>query len=126
MLMDPVFSDLITELRTEDPRYADEAYLFVAQAVQNALLAARRVESRARHITASEIVETAGAVAASEYGALAEMVLADWGIKTNTDISNIVYKLIGANVFAAGPDDAPEQFDAATPIVDVIHQLTER
>lgn len=123
MSVDPIFSDLVDHIRSHDPRYAAAAYAFVERSVQGAITAVRHQESQGRHITADEIIESVAVTAEAEFGPLAEVVLQDWGIVASADIGNIVYHLIEARIFEAGPNDHPEHFQQTVALFDLIHHL---
>ena len=101
------FEQEIAELARESGRYRPEAYSFVVEALQ---FAVERVGQR-RHLTAAELTAGLLKYAEQQYGALAETVLADWGVRSASDVGNLVYQMIDAALLSASPQDHKEDFD---------------
>ncbi len=89
-----------------DSSYAPEAYFLIRDTVT---FAQSRQEVH-RHLTAGELVDYLIEFASGEYGPLARPVLAEWGLLGPDDVGKIVYKLIGAGILSASPEDRPEDF----------------
>ena len=53
--------------------------------------------------------------AAQEYGVIAPEVLHSWGIRSASDIGDLVYALIGVELLAASPGDKRSDFDIDYP-----------
>lgn len=117
------FSDRISQIVEYDIRYTPESYGFVCQAIQTVIQAVRRREQSPRHITAEEILSGIALAADSTFGALGSLVLKEWGIQSNEDVANIVFNMIQRQIFAAGPDDAPEQFTQAPSLFALMAHL---
>ena len=109
--MDSVFEIKVKELTRTDPRYSEDAYRFVTEAVT---FSVNRLEAH-RHVTARELMEGIRDYAAQEYGALAHEVLTSWGVATASDVGEIVYKLIGVELLSASPGDKRSDFDIDFP-----------
>ncbi len=117
-----------------DPRYSIDAYAFVLEALDRAriqklnALRARpdRAESRRRgraarspaqlprgagHVTGQELCEALRTLALGQYGLLATTVLAHWGIRSTSDIGDIVYNMIATGDLEKTPTDSRSDFD---------------
>ena len=105
--MDSVSEQKIINLVHSDPRFTREAYCFVTDAVT---FTVRRLDSH-RHVTARELLEGMRDFAAQEYGVIAPEVLHSWGIRSASDIGDLVYALIGVELLAASPGDKRSDFD---------------
>ena len=92
-----------------EPRFAEEAYAFVANAVT---FTVGRLPAH-RHVSAFELLG-----AREEFGVLAYEVLYEWGIRSASDVGRIVYLLIGSGLLSASKDDAPEDFDIEFKLAD--------
>lgn len=97
----------IDKICRHDPRYPKEAYYFIANAV--GFTTAKLVKSR--HVSAIELLQGVRDYAQHEFGAVANMVLNDWGISQACDVGNIVYALIHAELLCASKDDSQESFN---------------
>jgi len=128
------FRDEIGRVISRDPRYSMEAYAFVLEALHLArgrkLREARRLSreraaraSRGRtskkakaeppsgHVTGRQVCLAARRLALREYGLLAAPVLAQWGLRSTSDIGEIVYNLIASGDLDKTPEDRREDFD---------------
>ncbi len=126
MTPDAVFQSVIQKIVTEDHRYREEAYAFIAKAVMLSLSCIRREEQLRRHVSAEEIIFSLCALAHKEYGPLALIVLKDWGIRTNTDIANVIYHLIAEEVLQEGPGESITDFARVKSIDEVLGVLTDK
>lgn len=109
--MQSEFERKIQDLVVADPRYDAEAYRFVSAAVN---FTVGRLKEH-RHVSARELLDGAVEFACREFGALAGEVLREWGIRTASDLGEIVYLLIGVGLLSASPEDRREDFDAPFP-----------
>ena len=105
--MDSVSELKIIELVKSEPRFTKEAYSFVTDAVS---FTVGRLSSH-RHVSARELLEGMRDYADKEYGVLAREVLDSWGIRSASDIGDLVYLLIGAELLSASPGDRRSDFD---------------
>lgn len=120
-----------------DPRFSIEAYAFILEALDHArvhkLQSLNRTETqsapavpkrrpppsrararraqRAGHVTGRELCESVRKVALSQYGLLAATVLAHWGIRSTSDIGDIVYNMIATGDLEKTPSDSRADFD---------------
>lgn len=97
-----------------EPRFAEEAYAFVANAVT---FTVGRLPAH-RHVSALELLGGVRDYAREEFGVLAYEVLYEWGIRSASDVGRIVYLLIGSGLLSASKDDAPEDFDIEFKLAD--------
>ncbi|MDX2038865.1 MAG: hypothetical protein SFX72_19625 [Isosphaeraceae bacterium] len=111
--------DDLANVLARDARYSIHAYVFVFEAIEFARKQ-KRVDSAGksrnkskidRHVTAKELCEGASQLALAQYGLLALGVLAQWGIRTTSDIGNVVYNLIDSGDLEANPSDSRSEFD---------------
>ncbi len=131
------FRDELARIIAGDPRYAIEAYAFILEALHHArnqkLKAMRRDpdhESSSQpargtrtsssqpkkprgsgHVTGRELCEAVRKSALRQFGMLAATVLAHWGVRSTSDIGEIVYNLIAAGDLEKTPDDSRSDFD---------------
>jgi uncharacterized repeat protein (TIGR04138 family) len=125
------FRDDLAPVIARDPRYAIEAYQFVLQALDHTKLLRRQSGTRpaggpgpgrpargrptrrprTEHVTGQELCHGARDLALRQYGLLALTVLAQWGIRSTSDLGEIVYNLIASGDLEKTPEDARSDFD---------------
>ena len=111
----------IIQLLRDDPRYTLPAYVFVREALDFAHRALGHGSPRAlapgqepppeAHLTGQQLCEAVRQFAVHQYGYLAKLVLNSWGIRSTSDIGEIVYNLIAINVMKKSESDRREDFD---------------
>ena len=131
------FRDELAKIIASDPRYSIEAYAFVLEALNHArhqkLKAKgsdrdkerssepereRRASSSSskksrvsEHVTGRALCEAVRKLALRQYGLLAATVLDHWGVRSTSDIGDIVYNLIAAGDLRKSPSDSRADFD---------------
>jgi uncharacterized repeat protein (TIGR04138 family) len=111
----------IIQLLHDDPRYTLPAYVFVREALDFAHRAMGRGPQRSlapgeepppeAHLTGQQLCEAVRQFALQQYGYLAKLVLNSWGIRSTSDIGEIVYNLIAINVMKKSESDRRQDFD---------------
>ena len=122
----------LAKLLAEDPRYKFEAYQFVGAGLEYAqdvlglgkpgpkrkrrVAAAKRAaaedEARpVRHVSGQELCWALRQLAHQQYGLMAKLVLASWGIHATCDFGAIVYNLIRIQKMSKSDHDRREDFD---------------
>jgi uncharacterized repeat protein (TIGR04138 family) len=64
-----------------------------------------------RHLTGQELCEAMRVFALDQFGMMAKCVLNSWGIKSTSDIGELVYNLIRIGEMRKTPSDRREDFD---------------
>jgi uncharacterized repeat protein (TIGR04138 family) len=113
------FWSVVERIRSEDGRYARDAYAFVMDGLEHTV---RSLEER-RHVSARELMEGLCHLARDRFGMLAFTVLGKWGISTGRDVGEIVFQLVEAGVLSKREEDARADFDGA---LDLRHALEDR
>jgi uncharacterized repeat protein (TIGR04138 family) len=114
--------DDLAEVLARDPRYSIHAYAFVLEAIEftNRNVKKRRhVRTRPAskqraaswHITGRELCEGVRRLALSQYGLMALLVLDLWGVRSTSDLGEIVYNLIASGEVEKTPSDSRADFD---------------
>ncbi|MDD3885471.1 MAG: hypothetical protein PHI35_01195 [Victivallaceae bacterium] len=98
---------IIESIVENEPRYTVEAYFFISDAVSCAV---RKLEVH-RHVSARELLEAMRDFAVESFGAVAAEVLRGFGIRSASDVGEIVYILIRAGLLSSSPNDRREDFD---------------
>jgi uncharacterized repeat protein (TIGR04138 family) len=117
--------DDLAGVLARDPRYTIHAYAFVFEALEHTKLLRKKARARARaarrsggrpadfsqHVTGRELCEGARELALRHYGLMAIPVLAQWGIRSTSDLGEIVYNLIASGDLEKTPSDSRSDFD---------------
>lgn len=111
---DQDFSEIVTQICKEDPRFDRKAYDFVRLGLDQTVKDLRKKDSaraeKSRHVSGPELLEGLRAYALDQYGPLAKTVLDAWGVKRCQDFGDIVFNLIEYNVFSKTDNDRREDF----------------
>jgi uncharacterized repeat protein (TIGR04138 family) len=128
------FRDELARIIAGDPRYSIEAYAFVLEALNHARHQKLKGRARAQdkestsergrerrdsskkarvsgHVTGGKLCEAVKKLALRQYGLLAAAVLNHWGVRSTSDIGDIVYNLIAAGDLEKTPSDSRSDFD---------------
>jgi uncharacterized repeat protein (TIGR04138 family) len=113
---DPTEEKTLQEIVDEVDRYPIEAFLFLQQGLGYAvnLVHGEVTQSTdpevSRHITGPQLCEGLRAYALSQWGMLAKVVLARWGIHSTLDFGRIVFALVDAGHMQKTENDTIEDF----------------
>lgn len=117
-----------------DPRFSIDAYAFILEALDRARTqklsalkardeatgssragrsgrSRRKVPRGVGHVTGQELCHSVRTLALNQYGLLAATVLAHWGIRSTSDIGDIVYNMIATGDLEKTPNDSRSDFD---------------
>jgi uncharacterized repeat protein (TIGR04138 family) len=109
--------DDLAGVLARDPRYSIGAYTFVFEALEYTKNLKQRARNRgrgtgdSRHVTGRELCEGARHMALNHYGLLAITVLKTWGIRSTSDLGEIVYNLIASGDLEKTPTDSRADFE---------------
>lgn len=106
------------QLLKDDVRFKVEAYQFIRESLQYAHEHTDEIRPSAgddtddiRHLTGQQLCEACRLYSLEQYGYLAKMVLASWGIHSTSDLGEVVYNLIGIEQMRKSDTDRREDFD---------------
>ena len=68
-------------------------------------------QPRSRHVSGQQLCEACRLYALDQYGYLAQMVLASWGLESTSDFGELVYNLIRIEQMKKSENDRREDFD---------------
>ena len=104
-----------------DARYSIQAYIFVLESLEftrflkkrnrGGRKAGTRKPPMTRHITGRQLCEGLRELALRQFGLMALTVLNQWGIRSTSDVGNIVFHLIAAGELEQSKYDSREDFD---------------
>lgn len=104
--MNMVTETTLREIVKRDERYAFLAYVFVFEALNFTL---KKIKER-RHITGQELLEGIRDYAWNQFGSLAKMVFAQWGVAKTEDFGEIVFNLVETGLMGRTETDSREDF----------------
>lgn len=97
----------IREIRMKDNRFAEDAYIFVMEALE---FTVSSLEER-RHVSGRELLDGIVGFSRLQFGMLAFSVLESWGIRATDDFGAIVFHLVEAGILARQESDSLDDFD---------------
>lgn len=112
--------DDLAGILARDHRFPLQAYLFVFEALEYSKGLKKKSRPRARgsargpasrHVTGRELCEGARQLAIEQYGLLALAVLGSWGIRSTSDIGEVVYNLIASGELEKTQSDSRSDFN---------------
>ncbi len=122
--------DDLAGVLARDPRYSIHAYAFVFEALESTKTMKKRIQARvrgrrpprSRHVTGRELCEGARLLALAHYGLMAMAVLSQWGIRTTSDLGEIVFNLITSGDLESSPSDSRADFDSVFEFEDALRR----
>jgi uncharacterized repeat protein (TIGR04138 family) len=107
------------DLLNEDKRYKLEAYQFIRESLQYAHEhvmgevdeASKTEKGGPHHVTGQQLCEACRLYAVEQYGYLAKIVLANWGVHSTSDFGELVYNLIRIEQMRKSDSDRREDFN---------------
>jgi len=104
--MNEDFSKILNRIREKDPRYQQDAYAFVMEALSYT----QKKFRRSHHVSGAELLEGMKDLLLERYGPMTLTVLTHWGIKDTGDFGNIVFNLVDNKVLSKTEDDKIDSF----------------
>jgi uncharacterized repeat protein (TIGR04138 family) len=114
-MQDSEFSEIVTLINKEDPRFDKKAYEFVRLGLDYTVKELRKKESgrndKPRHVSGAELLNGLRSYALDQFGPMAKSILESWGIHCCRDFGAIVFNLIEYKVFSKTENDRMEDFE---------------
>ena len=106
------FSDAVREIVQSDPRYSEDAYFFVREALDFTvrLLGKPEAPGPKRHVTGGELLEGIRKFARQEYGQMALTVLKSWGLQRTEDVGEVVFRMVNMGLLGKTDEDKKKDF----------------
>lgn len=109
MSADLVMEQVILSCVRRDPRYTQEAYHHVRQALDYTMREASPSGS-VRHVSGQELLEGFRKFTLETYGQMSLRVLKNWGLARTEDVGAVVFNLVEAGALGKTEKDRPEDF----------------
>jgi uncharacterized repeat protein (TIGR04138 family) len=97
---------IMDRILVRESRFNEQAYLFVLSALEHCQLS---LPAR-RHITGQELAHACRDLALERFGLMARLVLEYWGVKSTSDIGDIVFTLVDLGFLLSQPQDSRDEF----------------
>lgn len=110
-MADDAFAQTVAMIHQTDPRYDQEAYFFVRDALGFATQSLKKTQGgTGKHVSGRELVGSIKAYALQEFGPMAFRVLKTWGISSTDDFGEIVFNLVESGTLGKTEEDHKEDF----------------
>ncbi|HPN89154.1 MAG TPA: hypothetical protein PLH56_07465 [Candidatus Omnitrophota bacterium] len=116
--MNQEFDDIVERICERDPRYKQDAYAFVMEA----LSFTQKKQDYPRHVSGEEILNGMKEILLDKYGLMALTVLEHWGIKNTEDFGHIVFNLVENKILTKTEDDNIDTFKDAYDFQEVFNR----
>jgi uncharacterized repeat protein (TIGR04138 family) len=106
--------DVLARIRSRGEPYHERAYLFILATIE---FLQSRLELR-RHVTGAELAWACRDFALQQFGLLAPVVLAHWGVHRTEDVGRIVFTLVEIGLLVTQPGDHESDFEGVYQFAD--------
>src|SRR5690348_11211119 len=97
---------IMDRIRLREQRFDERAYLFVLGALE---YCQQRLPER-RHITGRELALACRDLALDRFGVMARMVLEHWGVRSTSDLGDVVFTLVELDLLMSQASDTRDEF----------------
>ena len=99
--MNEQFDSVIEKIFIKDPRYKEESYEFVMEA----LAYTQKKYKREKHVSGEEILEGIKELLIKQFGPMTLAVLEHWGVEKTEDFGNIIFNLVQNKILNKTEED---------------------
>lgn len=107
------FEQAVVSILERDQRFAPGAYEFLKEALDFTL---KRVMDQnggiPRHVAGQELLAGFRDLALQQFGPMASTLLQEWGVRSCSDVGDMVFLLIEENIFGRQDSDSKADFDS--------------
>ncbi len=104
--MNQDFETILGNICVTDPRYKEEAYEFLMEALN---FTQKKFECP-KHVSGQQLLEGVKELLIQKFGPMTMTVLQHWGIKSTEDFGHIVFNLVENRVLSKTEEDSIEHF----------------
>ena len=115
------FERALELIRAKDPRFEDDAYAFVREALDHTQKTIGK-GAHLRHVTGQELLAGIRDYALTQFGPMAMMVLEEWGIRTCQDFGDIVFNMVDIGLLAKTEKDSRTDFAGGYDFYDAFRK----
>ena len=95
-------------IRLREPRFDERAYLFVLASLEYC----QQHLSERRHISGRELAFACRDLALDRFGVMSRLVLEHWGVRSTSDIGDVVFTLVDLGLLMSQSNDTRDEFVA--------------
>ena len=111
MMYNQSYDEVLDGIIAVDPRFHRDAYHFVREGLDYTQQSISKQEKGVvRHISGQELLGGMRAHALEQYGAMALLVLNEWGVRRCEDFGEVVFNMVEHNLLAKTSEDSREDF----------------
>lgn len=105
------FQDAIAAIVRKDSRFDPDAYLFLKESLDFTVNRAKEEnDGQNRHVTGPELLTGFREFVLEQFGPMGFTLLREWGIHQCSDVGEMVFLLIGEQVFGKQDSDTIDDF----------------
>ncbi len=97
---------VMDQIRVRESRFDESAYVFVLMALE--FLQSRLPERR--HVDGRELAHAVRDLALEQYGVMSRVVLEHWGLRSTSDVGDVVFALVDTGLLMSQPTDTRRDF----------------
>ncbi|HVU28065.1 MAG TPA: Minf_1886 family protein [Verrucomicrobiae bacterium] len=117
------FDEALDKILARDSRFSREAYFFLREALDfTQKIIAKENREQVRHISGQELLDGIRQYALQQFGPMAAMVLAEWGVTNCRDFGNIVFNMVEIGLLAKTEKDSREDFENGYNFTDAFRK----
>lgn len=107
------FEQAVSSILDRDRRFAPGAYEFLKEALDFTLKQVMDQNGGVpRHVSGQELLHGFREHALQQFGPMASTLLQEWGVRSCSDVGDMVFLLIEENVFGRQESDSKRDFEA--------------
>jgi uncharacterized repeat protein (TIGR04138 family) len=104
------FDSAVENILLRDRRFEAGAYFFLKDALDFTLKRTREEGGEERHVSGEELLHGFRDYAIQEFGPMAHTLLLEWGVRTSSDVGDMVFHLIEEGMFGKQDSDSKQDF----------------
>ncbi len=109
---------IMDQIRLREQRFDERAYLFVLSSLEHCQ---GRLTER-RHISGPELAHACRELALQRFGVMARLVLEHWGVRSTSDIGDIVFTLVDMGLLISQAHDSRDDFFGVYDFADAFER----
>lgn len=109
---------IMDQIRLREQRFDERAYLFVLSSLEHC----QSKLTERRHITGPELAHACRELALQRFGVMARLVLEHWGVRSTSDIGDIVFTLVEMGLLISQPQDSRDDFFGVFDFADAFER----
>jgi len=116
------FEEALVLILAKDPRFHEDAYCFVREALDHTQKAIGKDSQGQHHVTGQQLLGGIRDFALNQFGPMAMMVLNEWGVHTCQDFGDIVFNMVESGLLAKTEKDSRADFAGGYEFYDAFRR----